>query len=231
MRRCGIGLVVAALLMSTSSRPHLSSAGLHQPLAVRVLRHVALHDDRLGARRLAGRRDLLAAGLVGRVVHHHVAAARRQDLRALRADAFVRARAGDDGGLAFDFQHTSCAQKSSSIRPRGSEEWRVDFGYRCAPSRPPWRSAQAGRLAILAQHRLDLLAGARVDLEAALLASSRKAWSFMVASKARRSACDAIGRHIGRREPRPSGLERSTHGTPGYRAAPRSWRTRTWSAP
>src|SRR5262245_20152135 len=84
----------------------LVDAGLDQPLAVLVLRHVALHRDRVRARRPAGLRDLLATGLVGGVVDHDVAAARGEDLRAFRADAIIRARPRDDGGLSLQFQRT-----------------------------------------------------------------------------------------------------------------------------
>jgi hypothetical protein len=82
----------------------LVDRSLDETLAVGVLRDVALHRDRIGARRLAGRDDCLAAGLVARVVDHDVATARRQKLRAFRPDALVRARAGNDRCLALDVQ-------------------------------------------------------------------------------------------------------------------------------
>ncbi len=63
---------------------------LHQRAAVVVLRDVALDGEGLDARRLAVRHDLVGARLVGRVVHHDVAAARREELRAFAADAVRR---------------------------------------------------------------------------------------------------------------------------------------------
>jgi hypothetical protein len=79
---------------------------LDQAHAILVLGNVALHRHRVHAQALAMDHDLLGAGFVGRVVHHHVAAVRGEDFSAFRADAVFRACPGGDGGLSLDVQRT-----------------------------------------------------------------------------------------------------------------------------
>ena len=93
-------LVTAALLIEHVEPPPGVDRGLHERAAVVVVSDVALDGEGLDPRRFAVRHDLLGALLVARVVHHDVAAARGQELRAFAADAVPGARSGDDGGFA-----------------------------------------------------------------------------------------------------------------------------------
>src|SRR5262245_11154166 len=154
----------------------LVDAGLHQSLAVLVLGNVALHRDRVRAHRPAGRRDRLAAGLVGGVVHDHVAAAMGKNLRAFRADAIIRACPRDDGGLSLQFQHTSPVSFSTSV-----------FHFRTICAALASTSGGKAAIARITPSTCSPVRGSTSSLRC--LASSRKPGSFMVASKARRKAC------------------------------------------
>src|SRR6478752_7635925 len=109
--------------------------GLHQPLAIGILRDVALHGDGIAAGGLAGRYDRLRPFFIARVVHHHVAPARRQHLGAFRADAVIRACSGDDARRSFEFQPDLPWRLSCSI---------------CVSFRRPWPSVLRAGLRLIA---------------------------------------------------------------------------------
>ena len=100
-RGCGMGLVVAALLTSTSSRPNRSIAlatSRRQSSSLATLPFTAKASTPVGS---TGRDDFGGARLVGRIIHDDVAAALREEFCRLAADS-RRARSRDDRRLALD---------------------------------------------------------------------------------------------------------------------------------